>query len=172
MLSPVKNPIRIISFLCLYVIATTTLAQSLSVSTCPTIERRNNGNGQANGAAGIFTGYSQNNPVATNVVGTSYQNVAQNPANKTGNINFYWTSATPVTNLPVLVRAWIAATGSSTATMSSIVFGPPPPPVVIGQNYYVNYCFYGQNIPPSGKIILEFVNPQTNQPAFTCTYDL
>jgi hypothetical protein len=61
---------------------------------------------------------------------------------------------------------------SNVTTLSPIVFGPPPPATVSGNFNYVNYCFYVQNMPPSGRVTLEFTNPQTGIPAFRCTYDL
>lgn len=151
---------------------TSVFAQALDVTSCPMIEKRSNGNGQASRSPGNFPGYGQNNPVAANVVGTSYQNVAFDPAGKTGNINFKWSSATTLTNLPVITRTWVTASGSSSGTLSAVKFGPPPPPEVVGQNYYVSYSFYVQNLPPAGKITLEFADPKTNKPAFRCTFDL
>src|SRR4051812_48396663 len=71
-------------------------SQSLDVSSCGAIEKRNNGNGQSARSAGNFTGFGQNNPVAANVVGTAYQNVAYDPSLKTGNIIFRWNSATTI----------------------------------------------------------------------------
>lgn len=81
-------------------------AQGLSVNTCPTIEKRSNGNGQATSAAGFFPGYSLDNPTAANVTNTKYDTVLFDPQTKTGNINFKWSSATTVTNLPVITRVW------------------------------------------------------------------
>ncbi len=159
-------------FLCCLVPSTFIHAQSINVSACPVITKRNNGNGQASSAAGTFVGYTQTNAVAANVVGTSYQNVYYNPTAKTGDVNFKWSSSTTVTNLPVITRVWLTANGATSATLSAIVFGPPPPPSVVGQDYYVGYSFYGQNMPASGKVTLEFTDPQTSRPAFTCTYDL
>ncbi|MFN7312563.1 MAG: Ig-like domain-containing protein, partial [Bacteroidota bacterium] len=147
-------------------------SQPLSINTCPELEKRNNGNGQYGEAAGIFSGYGQNNPVAANVVGTPYQNVSFDPQTKTGFFNFKWSSATPVTNLPVITRVYLTPNGSTTAVLSSIVFGPPPPPVISGQSYFVNYSFYVSNMPPSGRVTLEFTDPQTGIPQFSCTYDL
>ena len=150
------------------------MAAGVDVSTCPVVYKRSNGNGQASLAPGDFrpAGYSQNNPVANNVVGTPYQYVYQNPASKTGNFNFYWDAATPIVNLPVITRCWAAPNISTTATLSPIVFGPPPPPTVVGNRYYANYCFYVQNMPNIGVVTFEFSDPITNEPLFYCTIDL
>ncbi|MDB5229386.1 MAG: hypothetical protein JWN76_191, partial [Chitinophagaceae bacterium] len=147
-------------------------SQALDVSSCAAIDKRSNGNGQAARAAGNFTGFGQNNPVAANVTGTIYQNVAFDPTVKTGNVNFKWNSATTITNLPVITRVWITASGAISGTLSAIKFGPPPPPVIVGQNYFVDYSYYGQNMPPAGKVTLEFADPQTGRPSFRCTFDM
>ncbi len=146
-------------------------SQGLSVNSCPEIEKRNNGNGQASAAAGDFSPFLQNNPVAPNVVGTPYQMVPFNPSTKTGNYNFKWVSATPIVNLPVITRVWTTNT-SNVTTLSPIVFGPPPPAYQQANAYYANYCFYVLNMPPAGRVTLEFTDPQTKVPAFRCTYDL
>lgn len=147
--------------------------QALDVSSCPTIDKRSNGNGQASSSAGDFRPtYLQNNPVAANVVGTSYQNVPFDPTTKTGNYHLLWNSATDVNNVPVITRVWWTRTGGTTGTLLPTKFGPPAPPVKSGTKYYVNYAFYVQNMPPAGKITLEFTDPQTKRPAFSCTYDL
>ena len=146
-------------------------AQALSVFSCPNVDKLNNGNGQAASAAGIFPGYGQNNPVAANVVGTSYQIVNYDPASKTGNYILKWPAASALTNVPVITRVWITNTSNIT-TLSTAVFGPPPPPTFSGGNNYVNYSFYVSNLPPSGRVTLEFTDPVTGIPAFYCTYDL
>ncbi len=89
-------------------ISANSIAQGLSVSSCPTIDKRSNGNGQASSAAGTFPTYFTN-PVANNITGTSYQIVNFDPSTKTGNVNFYWDSSTPVVNLPVITRVWVTA---------------------------------------------------------------
>ncbi|MES2374790.1 MAG: hypothetical protein V4557_19590, partial [Bacteroidota bacterium] len=151
-------------------------AQVLDVSDCPAIDKRNNGNGQASRSAGLFyINSTQNNPVATNVVGTIYQTVNFDPTAKTGNVIFKWTKSTPITNLPVITRVWLSTNSSdnfANGTLSAIKFGPPPPPVVVGQSYYVDYSFYASNMPPAGKVTLEFTDPQTGLASFRCTYDL
>jgi hypothetical protein len=95
---------------------------AVDVSTCPIVDKRSNGNGQASLAAGDFRpAFAQNNPVAANVVGTSYQYVNQTPSSKTGNWNFYWNSATTITNLPVLTRCWIAKSASDLSILSHCI---------------------------------------------------
>jgi hypothetical protein len=53
-------------------------SQGLSVGSCPTLDKRNNGNGQYDQSPGNFINDpntpDQNNPVAANVVGTIIQN--------------------------------------------------------------------------------------------------
>ena len=131
---------RVLFSLLLVVISTSLFSQSLDVSSCPTIYKRSNGNGQASSAAGYFPGYGQNNTVATNVVGTKYQTVSYAPSSKTGDLTLLWTSATPISKLPVITRAWVTPTGSRNSTATNISFGPPPPPTVSGSNYYIKYC--------------------------------
>lgn len=145
----------------------------VDVTSCPVVEKRSNGNGQASLAAGDFRPtYSQNNPLAANVVGTSYNYVTQAPSSKTGNWNFYWASATTITNLPVITRCWIAKSAADPSILSPIVFGPPPPPTLVGNRYYASYAFYVQNMPNIGIVTFEFTDPQTNQSLFYCSFDL
>ncbi len=108
---------------------TSTIFAQLSVSSCPQVDKLNNGNGQASSSAGIFPGYGQNNPVATNVVGTSYQTVNFDPASKTGNYILKWPSAASLSNIPVITRVWIT-NSSGVTTLSNVIFGPHPPPYV------------------------------------------
>jgi len=149
-------------------------AQSMTFTDCPTVDKRSNGNGQASSAAGDFRPtYSQNNPVAPNVQGTIYQKVPYDPATKTGNITLKWTSpaTSTVVNAPVITRLWITSTTSVT-TLSNAVFGPPPLVTNTVSPFYVNYCFYVQNIPNQGVYTLEFADPQTGSPARLCSYDV
>jgi gliding motility-associated-like protein len=157
---------------CVLLSITGSFAQGLNVTGCPVVAKRSNGNGQAARAAGYFPGYGQNNPVAVNVVGTKYDTLSYDPTVKTGNVNFKWSSATTISKLPVITRVWVNAEGSNSGSLSAIKFGPPPVPVIVGQDYFVDYSFYGQNMPPAGKVTLEFADPQTNAPAFRCTFDL
>ena len=166
-----KKLLKLLTLLTFIFSSTNILSQGLSTNSCPEIEKRNNGNGQAAAAAGNFTPFTQNNLVAPNVVGTQYQNVPYDPSSKTGNYNFKWASVTPITNLPVVTRVWTTNT-SGVTILSPIVFGPPPPSYFQGGAYYANYCFYVQNMPPAGRVTLEFTDPQTSIPAFRCTYDL
>lgn len=165
-----------IPFLCTAVLFFIQLAvfgqNSVNPFDCPIIDKRNNGNGQSNQSAGYFPGYGQNNPVAANIVGTSYQTVPYDPATKTGNINFKWITNPPIqpVNLPIISRVWITATGVT--SLMAVKFGPPPPAVLSGGAYYVNYHFYVQNIPPQGTLTLEFTDPISQQPVKLCSYDL
>ena len=172
----ISNSIYFLTFSLLLLISSPIFSQGLSIGTCPTIDKRNNGNGQYGSSAGYFpndpNNPKQNNPVAANVVGTVFQNVSFIPNQKTGYVNFYWDSQSAVTNLPVITRVWLTATGSTSATLSAIKFGPPPPAVVVGNRYFFNYSFYGQNMPPAGKVTLEFADPYNGVASFRCTYDL
>jgi hypothetical protein len=157
--------------LSIYFFFTSSIFAQLSVTTCPQVDKLNNGNGQSASSAGIFPGYGQNNPVATNVIGTSYQTVNFDPAAKTGNYILKWPSATALTNIPIITRVWIT-NSSGVTTLSNVVFGPPPPPYVSGGYYFVNYSYYVQNLPNGGKVTLEFADPQTGTPSFNCSFDL
>ena len=95
--------------------ARSSFAQGLDVNSCPEIDKRSNGNGQYAQAAGIFPTYFSN-PVATNVVGTPYQTVPYLPTAKTGDVNFKWTSAIPISKLPIITRVWLTAKGATSAT--------------------------------------------------------
>ncbi|CAN5735621.1 hypothetical protein BH10BAC3_BH10BAC3_31100 [soil metagenome] len=148
-------------------------AQPLDVATCADIVKRSNGNGQASAAAGDFRPQStQNNPVAPNVTGTIYQPVPFLPSVKTGDIHFKWYSLSSITNVPVISRVWLTASGSTTAVLSNIQFGPPTVVVSAAPNYYVDYAFYNNNLPNTGTLTLEFTDPQTSIPAFRCSYNL
>jgi hypothetical protein len=134
-------------------------------ATCPTMQKRNNGNGQWGSCAG-----QGGIAVAPNVVGTSYANFFSingiAPDTKTGDINFYWPGVTNITNLYVITRVWVGTTILPTKV------GPPPVPEIRNGNTYATYCFYVLNLPNAGVLTLEFTNPQTNQPAYLCSYDL
>lgn len=136
-------------------------------ATCPTMQKRNNGNGQWGLCAGQGSPIV---PVAANVVGTSYENFFTNnnitPSTKTGDINFYWPGVTNITKLYVITRVWVGTTILPTKV------GPPPVPEVRNGNTYATYCFYVANLPNAGVLTLEFTDPQTNLPAYLCSYDL
>ncbi|NBP06592.1 MAG: hypothetical protein EBV15_10335, partial [Bacteroidetes bacterium] len=134
-------------------------------ATCPTMQKRNNGNGLYAECAG------QNSvPVAANVVGTVYENFftvnSIAPSSKTGDINFYWPGVTNITELYVITRVWVGTTILNTKV------GPPPVPTVKNGNTYATYCFYVANLPNAGVLTLEFTNPITNLPVRLCAYDL
>jgi hypothetical protein len=164
--------VKLLMLICLTAVTELSWAQSVQTSGCPFIDKRNNGNGQYSSAAGNFPSYGVNNPVASNVAGTTYQTVLFDPTTKTGLLTLAWTSATPITNFPIISRTWLAPNGSTSATLSPIVFGPPSPPVVSGQTYYADYCFYVQNLPLTGTVTFEFTDPQTQLPIFNCAFDL
>jgi hypothetical protein len=134
-------------------------------NTCPTMQKRNNGNGLWGSCAG-----QGGVAVAANVVGTSYANFFSlysiTPSTKTGDINFYWPGVTNITELYVITRVWIGTTILNTKV------GPPPVPEIRNGNTYATYCFYVANLPNAGVLTLEFTNPVTNQPVSLCSYDL
>ena len=139
MITTLKMLNRNIILLLLFFLDINSFGQSLNVSSCPQVDKLNNGNGQASSSAGQFSN-GQNNPVATNVSGTDYQTVEFDPSVKTGNYILKWPSSTPLTNLPVVTRVWITINGVS--TLSNVVFGPPPPAYYSNGYYYVNYSFF------------------------------
>ncbi len=134
-------------------------------ATCPTMQKRNNGNGLWGDCAG-----QGSVPVASNVVGTVYENFFTNnsivASTKTGDINFYWPGVTNITELYVITRVWVGTTILATKV------GPPPVPTVRNGNTYATYCFYVMNLPNAGVLTLEFTDPQTGLPAYLCAYDL
>ena len=141
------------------------VALAVLPATCPTMQKRNNGNGLWGDCAG-----QGGVPVAANVVGTSYANFFTNnnivASTKTGDINFYWPGVTNITELYVITRVWVGTTILATKV------GPPPVPTVRNGNTYATYCFYVVNLPNAGVLTLEFTNPQTGLPAYLCAYDL
>lgn len=130
---------------------------------CPTLFRRNNGNGQVALCASIGS-----TPVAANVASTPFANWLTtnnvDPITKTGEINFRW--AGTITDLPVITRVWIGTSASLT------VVGPPPVPTYSNGFTFASYCFYVGNLPNSGTMSLEFTNPATGLPYAICTYQL
>ena len=134
-------------------------------ATCPTMQKRNNGNGQWGSCAG-----QGSVAVASNVASTAYANFFTtyniDPSTKTGDINFYWPGVTNINELYVITRVWVGTTILPTRV------GPPPVPEVRNGNTYATYCFYVANLPNAGVLTLEFTNPVTNQPAYLCAFDL
>ncbi|MFN5217979.1 MAG: beta strand repeat-containing protein [Sphingomonadales bacterium] len=143
------------------------VSESLAVypATCPTMQKRNNGNGQWGSCAG-----QGSVAVASNVASTAYANFFTtyniDPSTKTGDINFYWPGVTNINELYVITRVWVGTTILPTRV------GPPPVPEVRNGNTYATYCFYVANLPNAGVLTLEFTNPVTNQPAYLCAFDL
>ncbi|UII24814.1 FG-GAP-like repeat-containing protein [Fulvivirga maritima] len=123
---------------------------------CPTIDKRNNGNGQANRCAGI-----DGTPVASNFVGTSYAIAPSNMA-KTGDITFVYDA--PITSPPAIKRIWIGN------VLSEVIAGPASVPEISGNTTIVKYCFYVSNLPPAASFTLEFVDPQTDSVLSYCGY--
>ncbi len=140
-----------------------TLAFANYPSSCPDLQKRNNGNGQYGSCASV-----NGTPICSNVVGTPYASVLTtngiNPSSKTGDLNFKWPGT--FTELPVISRIWVGTT-----PLASIV-GPPPVPTYAQSNTYARYCFYVANIPNAGVLTLEFTNPVTGLPMTLCSYDL
>ena len=156
------------TFLIFCVISFLTFNSLNAQLSCPQIDKRNNGNGQWASAPGDFRPtYTQNNPVNSNVSGTSYQLVKVNPNTKTGGLTIKWDNL-DVKNIPVITKVWHTdVTGKS--LLLSTVFGPPAP-VQSGEDKAV-YCFYGTNLPSTGTLSLEFTNPTTAIPLYYCSFD-
>jgi hypothetical protein len=124
---------------------------------CPTIDFRNNGNGQPNSCPNV-----NGTPMASNFNGTYYA-TAFTGLSKTGNIRFIFsgTESAP----PAIRKIWIGT------TLSNVVAGPASVPEFVSGTTKVSYCFYGQNLPASGFYTLEFVNPQTNEVYSVCGFN-
>ncbi len=136
---------------------------------CPVVYARNSGDVQYSLACGDFTPlYAQNNPVATNVIGTKYQKINVNPATKTGDFSLKWDSNL-ASYVPVITRVWLTDL-SGVTTLSSIVFGPPSP--ISSGSDLTTYAYYGSSLPSSGKITFEFTNPTTGLVTLVCSKDL
>ncbi|MBK8444245.1 MAG: VCBS repeat-containing protein [Sphingobacteriales bacterium] len=128
-------------------------AQSQS---CPYIDFRNNGNGQANNCPNV-----NGTPYASNFSGTPYA-TGFTGLSKTGNIRFVFDGI--VTAPPAIKSIWIGS------TLSNVVAGPASVPELVNGNTRVSYCFYGQNLPTAGFYTIEFVNPQTNELFSLCGF--
>lgn len=125
---------------------------------CPVIEKRNNGNGNSSKCAGAGT-----TPMASNFTGTPY---ATNfiGLNKEGDITLVFDGT--VVDPPAINRIWIEN------EISVSVAGPATvPEITASGDTQVKYCFYVQNLPPSGSYTLEFVDPQTNEIISLCGFD-
>ena len=123
---------------------------------CPIIEKRNNGNGQANNCAG-----ANGTPMASNFIGTEYA-TSFTGLTKTGDIKFRFDGQ--VNNPPAIKRIWIGS------TLSTAVVGPASVPVFTDTYTAVTYCFYNVNLPTVGSYTLEFVNPQTDSIMSLCGF--
>jgi hypothetical protein len=158
----VKTTFLLVSF---FVLSFVSFAQN----SCPSIDKRNNGNGQWSSAPGDFRpSYTQNNPVPTNINGTKYQKLTVNPSSKAGELVLNWANL-DVNNLPVITKAWYTNTSNSTSALST-VFGPPS--VAIPGETKATYCYYGANLPTTGTLTLEYSDPQTQLPIYICAFNL
>ncbi|MFM6954064.1 MAG: gliding motility-associated C-terminal domain-containing protein [Sphingobacteriaceae bacterium] len=135
---------------------TFTTTNSAPSFTCPEVDRRNNGNGQASSCAGV-----NGTPMATNVVGTAYATVPT--ASKTGDITFRWT--TLPSDIPVITNVWI------NGVLSAAQVGPPSVTTQSGGFYKIEYCFYNVNLPNAGTYTLEFTDPQTGNVIGRCSFN-
>lgn len=137
------------------------IAQNVENRGCPTSYFRNNGNGQA---VSVF---------AANILpGSIYQQTALTNGSQ-GNFTFKWDI--PIINPPVVNKTWITPVGGTTAqnwvfgnNTSGSPFNPPGVPN-IGD---VKYTFYINNLPTSGTITIEFVDPFDGSYVNTCSYPL
>jgi hypothetical protein len=136
-------------------------AQKVNLRYCPYNYSRNNGNGQA-----VST-------FASNITPESiYFQTALTSGNQ-GNFHFTWDN--PVIYPPVVNRTWV--TSNEGITTQNWFFGqtnqgsPFNPPSVPNGNT-ATYTFYRENLPPSGYITFEFIDPVDGQPTAVCTYQL
>ncbi len=131
---------------------------TMSGQVCPVIEKRNNGNGNASKCAGAGT-----TPMASNFIGSPF---ATNflGLDKEGDITMIFEGN--VQNPPAIKRIWIEN------EISISVAGPATLPELTSDgNTRIKYCFYVQNLPPSGSYTLEFVDPQTEEVISLCGFD-
>lgn len=143
--------------------------QFVAQTSCPSVDKKTVSDLSWSTAPGDFTpAYSQNNAVASTVVGTQYQHLNIDPSTKKGEYTFKWNTSLS-TYVPVITRVWLTDVSGSTV-LSNIVFGPPSP-VASGADK-VTYCYYGQNLPTTGKISFEFTNPTSGNVTLVCSKDL
>jgi hypothetical protein len=127
------------------------------------MERRNNGNGQANSCPNV-----NGTPYAANFAGTPYTTV---PAGaKTADINFRFANST-LSLRPYAIKNVYITTGGTTTLIANSPVGPAGVPVVSGSDVLVTYCVYGVNLPNAGILSLELINPETGAKAGFCSYD-
>ena len=127
----------------------------LYIHSCPSVDSRNNGNGQASQCAGVGA-----NAMAPGFQFTTYATIPT--AAKTGDIIFRW--ATLPSIIPAITRVWI------NGTLSAAQVGPASTSTISGSNYLIKYCFYNVNLPPAGVYTLEFTDPSTGAILGRCTY--
>ena len=137
-------------------------------SSCPQIDKRNNGNGQWASAPGDFRPtYGQNNLTTSSVLGTKYQNVNVNPNTKTGDLTIKWDNLDSK-KVPVITKVFHTDAAGKSSLLST-VFGPAAP-VKSGEDKAV-FCFYGTNLPSVGTLTFEFTDPTTANPINFCSFD-
>jgi hypothetical protein len=150
---------RVLPIAILMVAAGSSMAQY--PTSCADVGSRANSNGQASSCANV-----SGTLYAVNFVGTSYATV---PAlAKTGNLQLKYGGASLSLKPFAITRVWLT---NPATTLLSVPFGPAGVPAVSGTDIVVNYCFYGNNLPPAGTLSLELTNPETGVVSGICSYD-
>jgi hypothetical protein len=155
--------------LLLSLLLTFSFVVAYSQSTCPDVDKRNNGNGKWSSAPGDFRPtYNQNNSVSANFVGTQFEKVNVNPNLKSGELTLKWDNL-DVSKTPAITKVFHTDASGKTVVLPT-VFGPAAP-TVKGEDKAI-YCFYGDNLPNSGTLSLEFTDVKTSIPMYYCSFDL
>ncbi|SFN66528.1 Por secretion system C-terminal sorting domain-containing protein [Algoriphagus ornithinivorans] len=161
----IKNILSFLRFLLIYTILTSlsyyAIAQEVDNKRCPTLYKRNNGNGQR------ITEFAPNiSPVSIyylSALTKSYQ----------GTFTFGWEA--PIVFPPVVTKIWITdELGNSSLNWSfgNNSTGSPfnPPGIPVGNE--VSYNFHNNNLPTAGIITVEFSDPNDDLPICVCSYPL
>lgn len=151
---------RLLLCVLLLALSRTTL-QSQSPTSCASVASRANSNGQATSCPAGGTG-----AIASNFSGTPYAGLPS--GSKTGNLEFSYSGATTSLQPFAITKVWLTTTSTA---IYSVTFGPASPPFSSGGNIAVDYCFYNNNLPPSGTLSFQLTNPQTGVVWGICSYD-
>lgn len=137
------------------------LSQTVDNTTCPDSYTRNNGNGQYNT---IF---------ADNITPTSIYYLSALTSGSEGNFTFSWDAG--ITNPPVVNRTWITPNNGETGlnwTFGDNSTGSPFNPPGVPNENNVTYTFYYENLPTSGVMSFELLDPYNGQVLNVCSYTL
>jgi len=122
---------------------------STSAQSCPTV-KRNNGNNAAH------TEY------ATSVINTAYTAVPS--SSKEGELTVDFGYNISSSEVPVVEGVYVGG------VRQNVDFGPPSKVTSNGGKYEVNYCFYGNNLPPANTFTVKFLNPSDGSLWSQCVY--